>query len=545
MRRKKKFEANEGTELQSKNILGGGVGYFNGFKNLDNFEKIEENPLKIDKKSKFIENFKQFFIWFLISFVVLLVASNNSFLYKFNDSIDLNWYITMGQGLLDGKIPYRDLFEQKGPIVYFVFAFVAIFNNPYIVVWIFEVISFTIFLYFSYKLANRIINKYLSYVAIILLAVVVTTSRFFYMPGGALEEYCLPILAYFLLKMFEFIEDRKDFGIFNSFMIGLLVSIMFWMKYTLLVIPFVMLAIYFIVSIKRKKFKELIKSILMMILGFVVISLPVLLFFALKGALKDLLNVYFYQNLFKYSSSNSSSSTPEKYSISNIFMSVLFVLISVFFMVFGLISYIIKNKKQSVWFICLVVCSALLQLFVKLYLYYFLLYEIFAILGIAYVLQKFGKREFKHKKLAFILTIIFAEIFSLGFSNHNLQLFMKVEDYPQVYFTNIIRNDEIENPTLFCYNMADFGFYNALNVSPNQYYFAKSNFTRENKPEMYEAFDNAVKNAEADYVVAKEEDYNNNFELFEKYELIATKSYTHHKTNYDSCEYKFVLLKRV
>ena len=52
----------------------------------------------------------------LLAFVFLAVCSKSSFLYPFNDWYDANDFLTLGKGMLHGLVPYRDLYEQKGPI---------------------------------------------------------------------------------------------------------------------------------------------------------------------------------------------------------------------------------------------------------------------------------------------------------------------------------------------------------------------------------------------------------------------------------------------
>ena len=142
----------------------------------------------MEEKGKY-KNLKILLISFVISFLFLMICSNNSFLYAFNDNQDINWYITMGNGLIDGKVPYRDLFEQKGPIVYFAFSLFCLFNNPYRVAFFVEVICFTIFLFFSYKLMRKFISKKNALFGIVVTAFLSLTSNFFVVGGGTVEEY--------------------------------------------------------------------------------------------------------------------------------------------------------------------------------------------------------------------------------------------------------------------------------------------------------------------------------------------------------------------
>lgn len=62
----------------------------------------------------------------LLAFVFLAVCSKSSFLYPFNDWYDANDFLTLGKGMLHGLVPYRDLYEQKGPILYAAHALCAL-----------------------------------------------------------------------------------------------------------------------------------------------------------------------------------------------------------------------------------------------------------------------------------------------------------------------------------------------------------------------------------------------------------------------------------
>ena len=89
----------------------------------------------------------------VISFLVLMICSKNSFLYPFNNWVDENAFFTVGKAWGYGLIPYRDMFEQKGPVLFLIFTLASfISSKTFIGVFIFEIISFTIFLYYVIKL---------------------------------------------------------------------------------------------------------------------------------------------------------------------------------------------------------------------------------------------------------------------------------------------------------------------------------------------------------------------------------------------------------
>lgn len=53
------------------------------------------------------------------AFLLIMLASRSSFLYPCNNWNDANSYFSVGKALFNGKMPYRDVFDQKGMYLYF------------------------------------------------------------------------------------------------------------------------------------------------------------------------------------------------------------------------------------------------------------------------------------------------------------------------------------------------------------------------------------------------------------------------------------------
>ena len=131
----------------------------------------------------------------LAAFICVTIGSKSSFLYAFHDGNDANWFLTMGRGIVNGKVPYKDLFEQKGLLTYMIFALnYAICGNHMYVVYVVQVICMAAFTGLCYKTARL----YISYAPALLIAVLsclLAVCSFAYVGGaGEVEEYCLPLL---------------------------------------------------------------------------------------------------------------------------------------------------------------------------------------------------------------------------------------------------------------------------------------------------------------------------------------------------------------
>lgn len=114
------------------------------------------------KLSNYLDNKKVILaILLIVSILTLLICSKNSPLYPYNDWVDGNAFFTMGKGMFNGKVPYKDLFEQKGPLLYLIYGTgYLISHDTFLGVYLLEVISYTIFGYFLFKIARTCLNQF-------------------------------------------------------------------------------------------------------------------------------------------------------------------------------------------------------------------------------------------------------------------------------------------------------------------------------------------------------------------------------------------------
>ena len=80
----------------------------------------------------------------LSALAVLLIASTGSPLYATNFWTDTNIYFTIGRGMRQGLMPYTDLFDHKGPLLYVLYALGALVSDTsFFGVFLLEVASLT------------------------------------------------------------------------------------------------------------------------------------------------------------------------------------------------------------------------------------------------------------------------------------------------------------------------------------------------------------------------------------------------------------------
>ncbi len=257
---------------------------------------------------KLVDFFKKniLFIWcFLTGLLVLSFTTRSSVLFAYNNWDDVNSYFTMGKGMMNGMVIYRDLYDQKGPFLYLLYGICYLISNTsFFGVYLAEVAAATIFLYFAAKIFTKHSSQGVALLLIPMLAAGAYSSRSFYW-GGAAEEFCLPMFSYSLYRLDIMLHpaDEKD-DIFSPrifFVIGLMTGVTALIKYTMLGFFFGWSVVVVILIITHKGLKNVFKPALIYIAGIIVPIIPWLIYFGINGALDDWYRCYIYNNLFFYS----------------------------------------------------------------------------------------------------------------------------------------------------------------------------------------------------------------------------------------------------
>ena len=267
-------------------------------------EKIEDKQKNIkevkngEKMKEKIGKYTLYIFLFIIVFIISLIYLDSSPLYPnmFPDR-DSSVFQVMGKGLLENKILYKDLFDHKGPVIYIINAIALLISEKY-GLFIIEVIIAYIGTTFIYKTARIMLNKYFS----MIMSIIYTFISFEYFRGGNFtEEYAITFISiamYYIIKILHSKENNK----LNWIMIGTTFAITFFIKPTYCAIWAVFGVVQLICSIKDKKIKELIKAIGYMLFGILIISIPIIIYLVVNGAMDSFIDAYFLMNI-KYSKS--------------------------------------------------------------------------------------------------------------------------------------------------------------------------------------------------------------------------------------------------
>ena len=145
-----------------------------------------------------------------IAAIALVLCSKSSPLYVLNDWMDANIFFTMGKSMFRGKVLYRDVFDHKGPVLYFLYGLASLIDyTGFTGVLVVEIIAFALFLHCGLRTAELLVGRALHPAWAVLPAAGIAASRAF-AHGGSAEELCLPLLGAALYAVLRFFAARPD-----------------------------------------------------------------------------------------------------------------------------------------------------------------------------------------------------------------------------------------------------------------------------------------------------------------------------------------------
>ena len=445
------------------------------------------------------------FVWSMVcGAVVLLICSKSSPLYPMNDWVDVQCFFTVGRGITQGKMPYLDLYEQKGPVLYLFFAAASMISrDSFVGVFVLEAVCFGLFLYESVRIAGIWIKKASVFLYLLppILALSIGISPAF-SHGTSAEELFLPVMALFLRVALTALEEDRPLGHKESFLCGVLVGLALWVKYTFCGI-FVGGALgLFVWYLVTDKGKHLLNAILYGALGTAAVTLPILLWFWLRGALPSLWEAYFVNNLTAYASGSSPRHDPPMTAIMNNWMWSLPGAI-------GGLWLVLQGKKRWGQALFVLLAAAVSGIFTyvngRTYPYYALILSVFCSVGWAAILwlpEKLLKDGGRLRPAATAVASL-ALLAGCGFAAYRLSgnvylMQYAKEDMPQYRFATIIQQEE--DPSLLNLGFLDGGFYFASGVEPSDRFFCTFNLSLKEQDQEHDA---SLTNGDVQFVVVR------------------------------------------
>lgn len=466
-----------------------------------------------------------------VSAALLAIATRTSPLYPFMDGVDQNCFLTVGKGMMNGLVPYRDLVEQKGPLLYLLHGLAWLLSpDSWLGVWLLEVLALGLYLWWSWRIWGLYGARPWSAAFLPLLGALIVLPTPF-VSGDNVEEFCLPLMAAGLYDLLRLLRDYPGNGghmpARRLVLHGTLAGCVLWMKFTMLGFWFIWMALVFFGLVLRRDWRRALTSCLWFLAGMLgIATLPWVVYFGLNGAIGDWLYVYFYCNIFAYSS--------EALTLLGRLAYVWRVVAHAAVSQWGL-----SLSAGAGWLWLLLSRRALPHPFAKVGFtlvlpvtllglfgggmaisYYHLFAYGFALLGFlpfSQALGRLGTWVNGHSRalssaagLALSAAVaVGTTAFTLHTSRNAPYIGYDRDALPQYQFAQVIRDltdtppGQTPDATLLNYGFLDGGFYMAADILPSTPYFCRLNLRHDRFPAMADEQDRLLREGEVDFAVLR------------------------------------------
>jgi len=421
---------------------------------------------------------------------MLLFGSMNSWLYPVNPWVDVNIISTVGRGMFDGLVPYRDLVEQKGPLLLFVFGLAEkIAPGGYHGLYIFETAALGIAMFFGWKTLRLYESRPSAVWMAPLYAVMIVSDVF--QTGGSAEELLLPLFAW---SLYDLLRVWRQGGRMSSGALlrsGFFAGCVLWVKFNLLAFHFVWMAGLALNTLWReKKLLPTVGMCLVFLSGMALASIPWIGYFAANGALGNLVSDYFVGNLTSYGVGQVSALTTILRAFAMLLTRtpVYFALLVLAGMtvVFAPRRVMALREKLLLLAMAVLMCAAMFARSSTNIYYGVMLAVLLPFALLAPGLLKFRVPE-RFGLAAGLLTVAMCALSVYGLSDYTAYIGTPYEETPQGWLAGQMES-EPEDASLLQHRGMDFGFYLAADIEPAHRWFTFLNIRQDEYMEQQAQF---------------------------------------------------------
>lgn len=494
-------------------------------------------------KKEIIQDRKAFIILFAYTALLLFFCSKMSPLYPFNEWSDVNLYFNIGKAIFNGKTLYTEVFDHKGPLIFFIYGTgYLISNTTFLGMYLIEVLLWTLMVYAGYLTAKLYMDKIYAFaIALIFPLFVLSHSS----EGGSAEEFIIIFESISLLLFLSYFRDKNCSVHKPVYMLihGVMCAATLLIKINLIVFWFFPLLAIFINISKNKEYKNLVQNIVAYTTGLLIPILPVLIYFAYNNALADAWNTYIVLNS-NYAKLGDIGQISENLII-RFYQRLRFETVEYLIILTGVFFFPIRYIQNTLGKIAIILSFIALHIVIFMspnYVFYYSIpYYIFSLLGcivIVDIIRRFIKIQPKWYFYALLPIITLA----VGITGKNFFATPKAvllrEQKPEgLVFQFSDKMAKEKNSTLLNLSLdLGNGVFTKADIMPNVKYFISPNLPYSIYPEMRDEQTRYIENREVQFIILSgfsfNFDYfynlpalNANYEVIDTYVEHGTKTY--------------------
>ena len=237
---------------------------------------------------------------------ILLLSTSTSFLFSYYEQLDSIVYQQIGKEWLNGVLPYRDIWDLKGPLIYLLNAIGFLLIGSRYGILIIQVVFFFASLLLAFDYFREKTSALVSFVFVF---VVCCSLSFVYEGGNMVEEYVLPLLVCSFIMMNKWLNQVRRGNYHHkwqyAFVYGIALAFSFLTRLTNALPLCVGISYISLILIYKRSLRNLLYNAVAFIGGFSLLVIPFIAYFCMTGTLDDYLSIIDFG--FKYFSTSTNS----------------------------------------------------------------------------------------------------------------------------------------------------------------------------------------------------------------------------------------------
>ena len=209
---------------------------------------------------------------------------------------DSSVFLYMGREMLRGKIPYRDLFDHKGPLLYVLQALgFWLAQGSFTGVWVVELLHFMAAGWLLFQ-ACRLVTEEPAAVCMALLVTFGVCGWRLYQGGNFAEEYALPWISWAMLVFLRFCRDNR-YRRYEILLLGAAFGAVLLLRANMVSVWIACIPYVLIRLLAEKRFRDIGVCTLLFTGGLSAVLLPVIAYGLSSHSLQPLWEDYILFNL--------------------------------------------------------------------------------------------------------------------------------------------------------------------------------------------------------------------------------------------------------
>lgn len=241
---------------------------------------------------------------FVSTALVLVLANSTSILQKHSYGYDSAIFLYVGKCMNKGMIPYRDMYDIKGPVLWLIEGLGELIHGERTGVHILEIINFNIFIQLVYSSAKLYVN---SIKALTVSAVTLIFWGAVIQGGNTAEEFSAAFTmaaVYLALKAVN--DEKRQSSKLYWYVYGLMTAFTALIRMVNCIVIAAIVVYMLVAMLKRHEFKRAVISCVIGLAGIATVTLPFMLYYYSKGALSEMIDAILLFSI-RYTDFNKSS----------------------------------------------------------------------------------------------------------------------------------------------------------------------------------------------------------------------------------------------